>query len=149
MGVRPLVAAVAVSAAFAVPAIVLADVGPHANAYAQHPGAGTSRDNVELVVHRDTQKADLYVTNFCLGSESFPGSPGKEPHQASARGVQVHKGKVSYKGNGTISTPNGEQQVAMQFVATIKTKSAKGTAKFPGTQCGTISFKAKLTKRTK
>jgi hypothetical protein len=150
MDARPLVAAAAVTAAFAVPAVVLADgVGPHANGYQQHPGSTKPQDDVSLVVHRDTHKADLYVNNFCLGSESSPGSSTKYPNGASARGVRVRKGNISYKGSGTIFTQSGQQKVAMRFAATVKPKTASGTAKFPGTQCGTIAFTAKLTQHTK
>ncbi len=150
MDVRPLVAAGAVTAAFAVPAVVLAEgVGPHATGYQQHPGSTKPQNDVSLVVHRDTHKADLYVNEFCLGSQSFQGSPTKYPNGAIRRGVRVHKGKISFKGHATIYLQKSQKQVPMRFVATVEPKTVTGTVKFPGTQCGTIAFKAKRTQRTK
>jgi hypothetical protein len=147
MDARPFVVAAAI-AALAVPAAVLADgLGPHANAYDQHPGSTKPQNDVSLVVHRDTHKADLYVNNFCLGSQSFQGN--SYPNSAIRRAVRVRKGKISFKGHGTIYMQNSQKQVPMRFVATVKPKTVTGTAKFPGTQCGTIAFKATLTQRTK
>jgi hypothetical protein len=150
MGARPLVAAAAVLAAFAVPAVVLADgLGPHSSGYQQHPGSTKPQDDVQVVVHRDTHKADLYVSNFCLGSSSFQGSSTKYPNNASRRGVRVRKGKIAFKGHATIYLQDGQKQTPMRFAATVKPKTVTGTVKFPGTKCGTIAFKAKRTQWTK
>jgi hypothetical protein len=147
MDVRPLALA-AVAAGLAVPAVVLAEgVGPHANGYSQHPRATKPGNDVSLVVHRDTSKADLYVNNFCLGSQGSGSS--KYPNGAIARGVKASKGKIAYDGKATIYTADGQQTPRMKFAAAFNSKRAKGTVKFPGTQCGTIHFKAKLVQRTK
>jgi hypothetical protein len=149
MNVRPFAAAAAI-ASFAVPAVVLADgLGPHSSGYDQHPGSTKPQDDVSVVVHRDTHKADLYVNNFCLGSQSFQGSSTKYPNGAIRRAVRVRKGKISFKGHATIYMPDSQKQVPMRFAATVMPKAVAGTAKFPGTQCGTIAFKATLTQRTK
>jgi hypothetical protein len=148
MHARPL-AAVAAIAALAVPAFALAEgIGPHATGYQQHPGSTKPGNGVEMIVHRDKHNADVFVDNFCLGTESGGGSQ-KYPDSAIARGIQVSHGKIFYSGKATIYTQTGQRQVPMRFAARIKPKTAKGTVKFPGTQCGTIAFKAKRTQRTK
>ncbi|MDX6522246.1 MAG: hypothetical protein QOF08_2851 [Gaiellales bacterium] len=148
MDARPFAFA-AVTAALAIPAVVLADgLGPHSSWYDQHPKATKPMNNVSIVVHRDKNKADVFVDNFCLGSESPSGSP-KYPDGAGARGLRVSKGKISYSGKATIYRQSGQEQVAMRFAATVKPKSAAGSAKFPGKPCGTIGFTAKLAGRTK
>jgi hypothetical protein len=137
-------------AALAVPAVVLADgIGPHSTGYDQHPGSTKPQDDVQVVVHRDIHKADLYVNNFCLGSQSFQGSSTKYPNSAIRRAVRVRKGKISFKGHATIYLQNSQKQVPMRFAATVKPKTVTGTVKFPGTKCGTIAFKAKRTQWTK
>jgi hypothetical protein len=143
-----LVAAAVATAALGLPAAVLADgLGPHSTWYDQHPKATKPHDDVSIVVHRDKGNADVFVTNSCLGTDSSGGSTF--PRTADVRGVKVSKGKISYNGKATIFTQTGQETVTMQFAATIKPKKATGTAKFPGTSCGTIGFKAKFVKRTK
>jgi hypothetical protein len=148
MHVRPLVA-VTVAAGLAIPAYALAEgIGPHASWYDENPHGTKPANDVSIVVHRDKHKADVFVNNFCLGSQTSDGT--KYPNNASARGVKVRKGKIAYDGRGTIYTSDGQQErVPMRFGATITRKQATGTAKFPGTKCGTIAFKAKLAGRTK
>ena len=147
MAARPL-AAVFAAAALAVPAVVLAEgIGPHSTGYQQHPGATKPENDVSLIVHRDKHNADVFVNNFCLGTASGSGSQ-KYPNDAIARGIKVSHGKISYDGKATIYTQSGQRQVAMRLAAKIKPKTVKGTVKFPGTQCGTIAFKAKRTQRT-
>lgn len=148
MRTRPLVA-LATTVALATPAAVLAEgFGPHSSYYNQHPRATKPVNDVSIVVHRDKSNADVYVNNFCLGSQTGEGST-KYPNNASARGVKVRRGKISYRGKATIYTQSGQKHVPMRFAATIKPRKATGTAKFPGRSCGTIDFKAKLVKRTK
>jgi hypothetical protein len=133
----------------AVPAVVLADgVGPHATGYQQHPGATKPVNDVSIIVHRDKHNADVFVNNFCLGSTQAGGST-KYPNNATARGIKVSHGKISYDGKATTYTQTGQRQVPMRFAAKVKPKTVKGTVKFPGTQCGAIAFKAKRTQRTK
>src|SRR4051794_14397236 len=149
MDARPLIVAAA-TAALAVPAAVaVADgLGPHTSWYDQHPKARTPHNDVSIVVHRDKSNADVYVSNFCLGTESGEGT--RFPDSAGVRGVKVTKGKISFHRKATIFTQTGQEKVAERFAATIKPKSASGTAKFPGkASCGTIAFTAKLAKRTK
>jgi hypothetical protein len=147
MGIR-LFAAATATAALAIPAVVLADgLGPHSTWYDQHPKATKPMNDVSIVVHRDKKNADVFVSNFCLGTESSGGT--SYPDTAGARGVPVSKGKISYDGNATVFTQTGQRQVKMRFTAKIKPKKATGTAKFPGESCPTIGFKAKLAKRTK
>jgi hypothetical protein len=148
MGPRPLFTAVAV-AALAVPAAVLADgIGPHSSYYDQHPHPTKPGNDVSIVVNRKKKTADFFVNNFCLGSQ---GSDSQTyPNSASARGVAVSHGKIAFHGKATIFTQTGREQVAERFTATITRKKATGTAKFPKKPaCGTISFTAKLAKRTK
>jgi hypothetical protein len=145
-----LLTAAAATAALAIPAVVLADgLGPHSTWYDEHPNSTKPVNSVSIVVHRDKGKADVFVSNSCLGSQSAPNNSTQYPNSAGARGVRVSHGKISYDGNATIYLQNGQEQVKMQFAATIKPKKATGTAKFPGKSCGTIAFKAKLAKRTK
>jgi hypothetical protein len=147
MDTRPLVVAAA-AAALAIPAVVLADgLGPHSSWYDQHPKSTKPHNDVSIVVHRDKNRADVFVSNFCLGSESSNGT--RFPNSAGARGVRVSRGKISFNGKATIFTAAGQEKVAERFAATIKPKSATGTAKFPGKPCGTIQFTATLAKRTK
>jgi hypothetical protein len=130
------------------PVVALAEgIGPHASYYDEHPHATKPVNDVAIVVHRDKHKADVFVNNFCLGSQTAGGR--KYPNNASARGVKVKHGKIAYDGHGTIYTESGQRHVPMKFAATITRKKATGTAKFAGTDCGTISFKAPLAKRTK
>src|SRR4051812_18225963 len=148
MRARPFAAA-ALTAALAIPAVVMADgIGPHSSWYDQHPKARKPHNDISIVVHRDKSNADVYVTNFCLGTQ---GSDAQAyPNGAFARGVKVRNGKIAFKGHGTIYTQTGQEKVAERFAATIKPKSATGTAKFPGKPgCGTIRFTAKLAQRTK
>jgi hypothetical protein len=149
MHARPL-AALAAATAFAIPAVVMADgLGPHTSWYDQHPKARTPHNDVSIVVHRDKGVADVYVSNFCLGVDSGEGTT-QYPNSASVRGVKVSKGKISFRRKATIYTQTGQEKVTERFAATIKPKKATGTAKFPGKPaCGTISFTAKLAKRTK
>jgi hypothetical protein len=149
MDARPLVGA-AVTVALGVPAVVLADgLGPHTSWYDQHPTARTPHNDVSIVVHRDKGNADVYVSNFCLGTETGEGTT-KFPNSAGVRGAKVSKGRISFRRKATIFTQTGQEKVTERFVATIKPKSATGSAKFPGKpKCGTISFTAKLAKRTK
>jgi hypothetical protein len=150
MDARPLVVAAAAAAGLAVPAAVLADgIGPHTSWYDQHPKARTPHNDVSIVVHRDKGNADVYVSNFCLGTETGEGTT-KFPNSAGVRGAKVSKGKISFRRKATIFTQTGQEKVTERFVATIKPKSATGTAKFPAKpKCGTISFTAKLAQRTK
>jgi len=148
MGIRPLVAAGGVTAAFAVPAAVVASIGPHTSVYEQHPGSGYPGNNVALIVHHDTGKADLFVSNFCLGVKRSSGIR-KEAQQAIARGVRVHQRKILYTGNATITTAMGPRKITMRFGASIRPKTAVGTARFANKRCSVISYKAKLTQRTK
>ena len=150
MDVRPFSAVAAATAALAIPAVVMADgLGPHTSWYDQHPKARTPHNDVSIVVHRDKGNADVFVSNFCLGTESGEGST-KFPNSAGVRGAKVRKGKISFRRKATIFTQTGQEKVTERFAATIKPKSASGTAKFPGKPgCGTISFTAKLAKRTK
>src|SRR3954454_19315862 len=140
----------AATAALAVPAAVLADgVGPHSSYYDQHPKARRPHNDVSIVVHRDKGNADVYVTNFCLGTESGQGTT-KYPNGANALGVKVRKGKISFRRKATVYTQAGQEKVTERFTATIKRRSASGTAKFPGKPaCKPIGFTAKLVKRTK
>lgn len=149
MDARPLVVA-AVTAALGVPAAVLADgLGPHTSWYDQHPKATTPHNDVSIVVHRDKSNADVFVSNFCLGTETGEGTT-KFPNSAGVRGAKVSNGKISFRRKATIFTQSGQEKVTERFTATIKPKRATGTAKFPGKpKCGTISFTAKLAKRTK
>ena len=149
MDARPFAAA-ALTATLAIPAVVMADgLGPHTSWYDQHPKARTPHNDVSIVVHRDKSNADVYVSNFCLGTETGEGST-KYPNNAGVRGAKVRKGKISFRRKATIFTQSGQEKVTERFAATIRPKSATGTAKFPGKPaCGTISFTAKLAKRTK
>jgi hypothetical protein len=150
MDARPFAAAAAVGAVFAIPAAVLADgLGPHTSWYDQHPKARTPHNDVSIVVHRDKGNADVYVSNFCLGTETGEGT-SKFPNSAGVRGAKVSKGKISFRRKATIFTQTGQEKVTERFTATIKPKSATGTAKFPGKPaCKAIGFTAKLAKRTK
>src|SRR4051794_7317140 len=149
MHARPL-AAVAAATALAIPAVVMAEgLGPHTSWYDQHPKARTPHNDVSIVVHRDKGNADVYVSNFCLGTETGEGTT-KYPNSAGTRGAKVRKGKISFRRKATIYTQTGQVKVTERFTATIKPKSATGTAKFPGKPgCKTISFTAKLAQRTK
>ena len=101
------------------------------------------------MVHRDKGNADVYVSNFCLGTETGEGTT-KFANSAGVRGVKVRKGKISFRRKATIYTQTGQEKVTERFTATIKPKSATGTAKFPGKPaCKAISFTAKLAQRTK
>src|SRR5436305_9658586 len=92
--------AVAVTAALVTPSLVLADgIGPHTNWYDQHPNSRKPQNDVTILFHRDKHDADLFVSNFCLGTE--PGGPAGSPpfpNSASARGVGVKHGKISFDG---------------------------------------------------
>jgi hypothetical protein len=150
MDARPFAAAAVLGAAFAVPAAVLADgLGPHTSWYDQHPNSTKPHNDVSIVVHRDKGNADVYVANSCLGTETGEGTT-PFPNSAGVRGAKVSKGKISFRRKATIFTQTGQEKVTEKFAATIKPKSASGSAKFPGKPaCGTISFTAKLAKRTK
>jgi hypothetical protein len=150
MDARSFAAIAAATAALAVPAVVMADgIGPHSSWYDQHPKARKPHNDVSIVVHRDKSTADVYVTNFCLGTESGQGTT-QYPNGASALGVKVSKGKISFHRKATVYTATGQEQVTERFAAKVKSKRATGTAKFPGKPgCATISFTAKLAKRTK
>src|SRR5437868_3858451 len=147
---RTLVAAAA-AVALALPAAVLADgVGPHANWYATHKTLTKPENDISIVFHRDKGKADIFVTNFCLGTQSGQGSSNSFPNTASARGVKVKHGKISFSGKATIFTSTGQEKVTEKFAATLKPKKATGTANFPTVQkCKPIGFTAKLRQRTK
>ena len=146
---RSRIAAVSAVAVLAGPALALAEqLPPHSSYYDQHANQTKPTNDVSLLVHRKQGVADVYVYNFCLGSESGEGGQ-KYPDTAGARGVKVHKGKISFDGKATIYTQSGQKHVAMRFKATVAPKKVTGTAKFPGTSCGTIAFKAKLVSRTK
>jgi|tagenome__1003787_1003787.scaffolds.fasta_scaffold20272574_2 hypothetical protein len=147
MDARHLAVATA-AAALAVPAAVLADgLGPHTTWYDQHPHSTKPHDDVSIVVHRDKGRADVFVSNSCLGTESSNGID--YPDSAGARGVRVRHGKIAFNGKATIYRNTGQEKVAMKFAATLKPKKATGSAKFPGKSCGTIQFTSKLAKRTK
>jgi hypothetical protein len=150
MDARPFAAVAALGAVLAVPAAVLADgIGPHTSWYDQHPKATKPHNDVSIVVHRDKGNADVYVSNFCLGTQTGEGATAF-PNSAGVRGAKVSKGKISFRRKATIFTQTGQEKVTERFVATIKPKSATGSAKFPSkASCGTISFTAKLAKRTK
>src|SRR3954469_8795802 len=91
-------AAVSAVAVVAVPALALAEeLPPHSSYYDQHAHQTKPMNDVSLLVHCNKGNADLYVNNFCLGSQSGEGGP-KYPNSASARGVKVHKGKISFDG---------------------------------------------------
>ena len=147
MTTRRLAAASAV-AVVAIPALALAEkLPPHSSYYDQHAHQTKPVNDVSLLVYRNKGNADIYVYNFCLGSQTNGGQ--KYPNTAGARGVKVRKGKIAYDGKGTIYTPDGQKHVAMKFTATVGRKKTTGTAKFPGTSCGKIAFTAKLVARTK
>ena len=150
MHARPFAAAAALTAALAIPAVVIAEgLGSHASWYDQHPKARAPHNDVSIVVHRDKSNADVYVSNFCLGTETGEGTT-KFPDSAGVRGAKVRNGKISFRRKATIFTQTGQEKVTERFAATVKPKSATGTAKFPGKPgCGTISFTAKLAQRTK
>jgi hypothetical protein len=151
MRTSPLIA-LAATAALATPALVLADgIGPHSSWYDQHPKTTKPVNDVSIVVHRDKGDADVFVSNFCLGTEAGgPSGTTQYPNSAAARGVRVSHNKISYSGKATIFTRNGQRQVALNFTAAIKPKKATGSAKFPNeSACKPIPFKAKLAKRTK
>lgn len=132
----------------AIPALALAEkLPPHSSYYDQHAHQTKPVNDVSLLVYRNKSTADVYVYNFCLGSQTNEGQ--KYPNTAGARGVKVNKGKIAFSGKGTIYTQSGQKHVAMRFKATVARKQVTGTAKFPGTSCGTIAFKAKLVSRTK
>ena len=147
---RPLIAA-AVAAALALPAAVLADsIGPHASWYATHKNPTKPENDISIVFHRDKGKADIFVTNFCLGTQSGQQGSSSFPNTASATGVKVKKGKISFSGSAKIFTANGPQKVTEKFTATLGSKKATGTAKFPNVnKCNPIKFTAKLQERTK
>src|SRR4051794_9541499 len=150
MHARQFAAIAAATAALAIPAVVMADgLGPHTTWYDQHPNARTPHDDVSIVVHRDKGVADVYVSNFCLGTEAGNGTM-KYPNSAGVRGAKVRKGKISFRRKATIYTQTGQEKVTERFTASIKPKSATGSAKFPGKPgCKTLGFTAKLAKRTK
>jgi hypothetical protein len=142
-------AAASAVAVVAIPALALAEqLPPHSSYYDQHANQTKPVNDVSLLVYRKQGKADVYVYNYCLGSQSGEGGQ-KYPNTAGARGVKVHKGKIAFDGKATIYMPNGQKHVAMKFKAKVERKKATGTAKFPGTSCGTVAFKAKLVSRTK
>jgi hypothetical protein len=147
MDVRHLAVATA-AAALVAPAAVLADgIGPHSSWYDEHPNARAPHDDVSIVFHRDKGRADVFVSNSCLGTETSNGI--QYPDSAGARGVRVRHGKIAFDGKATIFRNTGQEKVAMKFAAALKPKKATGTAKFPGKPCGTIHFTLKLAKRTK
>src|SRR3954454_8298722 len=109
----------AATAALAVPAAVLADgVGPHSSYYDQHPMGRTPHNDVSIVVHRDKGNADVYVSNFCLGTETGEGTT-KFPNSAGVRGAKVRKGKISSRRKATIYTQTGQEKLTERFTATI------------------------------
>ncbi len=150
MHARSFAAFAAAAAGLAVPAAVMAEgLGPHTSWYDQHPKARTPHNDVSILVHRDKGLADVYVSNFCLGTESGEGTT-KYPNSAGVRGAKVRNGKISFRRKATIYTQTGQKKVTERFTATIKPKSAGGTAKFPGKPgCKPIGFTAKLVQRTK
>jgi hypothetical protein len=148
MNARLLAAGVLAAAVF--PAAVLADgIGPHSSDYEQHAPSPKPQNDVSIVVDRAKHRANMFVSNFCLGSQS--GGPGSQsfPNEASATGIRVRHGRFSFNGKATMFTQNGQKRLPARFAATIKPKKATGTARFPGTSCKTIGFTAKLFRRTK
>lgn len=152
---RRIAIAIATTAALALPAVAIADaIAPHSSFYSQHPmtpGAKPS-NNVTVYLHRNTGKVLVGIGNFCLGSTllSGPGvKPTRYPDSASVQ-TRVRGGRMSFRGMATVyAGQTHSRRVRTIFAAKMTAKAVTGSAKFPGTKCGTIRFVAHLRERTK
>ena len=136
-----------VAVALALPVAALGDVGPHSNYYDQHPPENGQKNDVSVVVDRQTNDARVYVYNFCLGSSSYQGSSRTYPKQAEIT-THVRRGEISFDGKAKEYSASGTTTIPAKLSATVTPMKVTGDAHFPGTSCGKIQFVAKLQKRT-
>jgi hypothetical protein len=147
---RAAAAAVAAVAAITIAVPTLAQAfAPHTTWYQQHPNSSRPRDNVSIIWTRNRGSADLYVTNFCLGSAPGQGQgANRYPFSAEVATAPVHGAAISFAGRAREYAGQGVSHVTMHFSARLMSSGATGSISFPGTRCGTISFAAKLAGRT-
>jgi hypothetical protein len=130
------------AAALVVPAIALAEVGPHSTWYAVHKATNGRQNNINIVYQRNNGSADVNGVNYCLGSSTPPGSTTAYPNSFDAYPVRVKHGKIAFQGKATVYIGMKKTRPRMNFSATLKPKKAVGQLSFPGTKCGTIHFTA-------
>jgi hypothetical protein len=136
-----------VIAALALPVAALGDLGPHSNYYDQHPPENGQKNDVSVVVDRKTDDARVYVYNFCLGSTTYPGSSRTYPKEAAIM-THVSRGMISFDGKAKESSSSGTTTIKAKLSATVTPSKVTGDAHFRGTNCGKISFVAKLQQKT-
>ena len=134
--------AIAIAAALAVPAIALAEVGPHSTWYAVHKTTNGRQNNINIVYQRNNGRADVNGVNSCLGTSTPQGSKTAYPNSFDAYPVAVKHGKIAFQGRATVYIGMNKTRPRMIFSATLKPNKAVGQVSFPGTKCGTIHFTA-------
>ena len=145
--VRPFVAVLAIGAAI-VPAVAVADLGPHSNWYEMHNHKLGVGNDVGITYNRAQHKAYFVVSNSCLGTSSFQGH--SYPNTAQSKGIHVSKkGKVNFSGKMTVYTSSASTQLPVTISSTIKSKKATGKITFKAGTCGAIKFTAPRRARTK
>jgi hypothetical protein len=129
----------------AVPAIAVADgLPPHSSYYAEHHHYAGKGSNVEVVVNRSTNRATIYASDNCLGTQ------GGYTQQATVRGAVVRDGKLHYDGKANVYSQTGTMKVTLKLVATVTSQRVTGTVNFPDTSgCSRRSFTAGLVSKTK
>lgn len=129
----------------ALPAVGWADgLPPHSNDYAEHAHWNGKGTNVEVLVHRVSHRADLFVTDPCLGKQSGYSL------EAIARGVKFHGDLISWRGSATVYTQTGAKTPTLDIRATVSSKEVKGSYGFPFVAgCSNREFTAKLTSSSK
>lgn len=131
------------AAALTVPAIALAEVGPHSTWYAVHKHENGLKNTVNIVVQRNTGRADVNGVNYCLGKAKFPGGNNTAyPGTFDAYPVAVKHNKINYHGPATVYVGATKTTPTLTFTATISPKKAVGKFSLSATKCGTIHFTA-------
>ena len=138
---RP-IAATAIAAALAIPALAPAEVGPHSTWYAVHKQENGTTNDVNVVVQRDKGIADVNGLNRCLGTSTDAGH--RYLNSFDAYPVPVKSGHIAYHGNATVTTGMKSRHRRINVTATITAAKAVGQITLPGTGCGTIKFVAPL-----
>ena len=136
--------------ALALPAFAGADLGPHSSYYDVNPKAMGQANDVGITVYRPKHQAYVYITNFCLGSQSYSGKSYPATAQLpgtvgeSRASIPIRNGRIRWHGNAaTYSQQGKETLLRASLTATVTARKVVGSVTLAG-KCGTIRFTAKL-----
>src|SRR5689334_19778913 len=95
---RELILGASLLTCMAAPLATAEKLPPHSDYYDQHPHPNPNKptNDVALLVYRAKGKADLYVSNFCLGKASGPAGAPAYPNEALVRTARVKHHRISF-----------------------------------------------------